>query len=95
MACVAAPALMAATVGVAFGSQHDITTEAGDALILETTLGKIDELIHIGRRMRASRCKVRWEEWPPAFSVWRQRHSAICHRLPARLDRKSWICWPC
>ncbi len=47
-----APALMAATVGVAFGSQNDITTEAADAVILETSLGKIDELIHIGRRMR-------------------------------------------
>ena len=47
-----APALMAATVGVAFGSQHDITTEAADAVVLETALSKIDELIHIGRRMR-------------------------------------------
>jgi len=47
-----APALMAATVGVAFGSQNDITTEAADAVVLETSLGKIDELIHIGRRMR-------------------------------------------
>jgi len=47
-----APALMAATVGVAFGSQNDITTEAADAVVLETTLEKIDELIHIARRMR-------------------------------------------
>jgi heavy metal translocating P-type ATPase len=47
-----APALMAATVGVAFGSQNDITTEAADAVALEAALGKIDELIHIGRRMR-------------------------------------------
>jgi heavy metal translocating P-type ATPase len=47
-----APALMAATVGVAFGSQSDIITEAADAVILETSLGKIDELMHIGRRMR-------------------------------------------
>ena len=47
-----APALMAATVGVSFGSQNDITTEAADAVVLETALGKIDELIHIGRRMR-------------------------------------------
>ena len=47
-----APALMAATVGVAFGSQNDITTEAADAVVLESSLGKIDELIHIGRRMR-------------------------------------------
>jgi heavy metal translocating P-type ATPase len=47
-----APALMAATVGVAFGSQSDIITEAADAVILETSLGKVDELMHIGRRMR-------------------------------------------
>jgi heavy metal translocating P-type ATPase len=47
-----APGLMAATVGVAFGTQNDITTEAADAVVLETSIGKIDELIHIGRRMR-------------------------------------------
>ena len=47
-----APALMAATVGVAFGTQNDITTEAADAVVLETALGKIDELMHIGQRMR-------------------------------------------
>jgi heavy metal translocating P-type ATPase len=47
-----APALMAATVGVAFGSASDITTEAADAVILELALGKVDELMHIGRRMR-------------------------------------------
>ena len=47
-----APALLAATVGVAFGSQNDLTTEAAGAVVLETSLGKIDELIHIGRRMR-------------------------------------------
>lgn len=47
-----APALMAATVGVAFGSQNDITTEAADAVVLETALAKIDELMHIGQRMR-------------------------------------------
>jgi heavy metal translocating P-type ATPase len=47
-----APALMAATVGVAFGSQNDITTEAADAVLLEPTLEKIDELMHIAKRMR-------------------------------------------
>jgi P-type E1-E2 ATPase len=47
-----APALLAATVGVAFGTQNDITTEAADAVVLETALGKIDELMHIGQRMR-------------------------------------------
>jgi heavy metal translocating P-type ATPase len=47
-----APAMQAATVGVAFGISSDITSEAADAVILETSLGKIDELIHISRRMR-------------------------------------------
>ncbi len=47
-----APALLAATIGVAFGQNSDITSEAADAVILETSLRKVDELIHIGRRMR-------------------------------------------
>jgi cation transport ATPase len=45
-------AMQAATVGVAFGVQSDITSEAADAVILETSLGRVDELIHIARRMR-------------------------------------------
>ena len=48
-----APAMQAATVGVAFGQNSDITAEAADAVVLEASLGKVDELIHIGRRMRA------------------------------------------
>src|SRR5207245_11568903 len=47
-----APALLAATVGVAFGTASDITAEAANAVVLELALGKIDELMHIGRRMR-------------------------------------------
>jgi len=47
-----APALLAATVGVAFGTASDITAEAADAVVLEMALGKVDELMHIGRRMR-------------------------------------------
>ena len=47
-----APAMQAATVGVAFGTQSDITAEAADAVILETSLSRVDELIHIARRMR-------------------------------------------
>jgi P-type E1-E2 ATPase len=46
------PAMQAATVSVAFGIQSDITAEAADAVILETSLGRVDELIHIARRMR-------------------------------------------
>ena len=48
-----APALMTATVGVAFGSNSDITSEAADVVILTTSLGKVDELIHVSHRMRS------------------------------------------
>ena len=48
-----APALLAATVGVAFGQNSDITSEAADAVIMDASLEKVDELIHIGRRMRS------------------------------------------
>jgi heavy metal translocating P-type ATPase len=47
-----APAMQAATVGVAFGHENDITGEAADAIVLDRSLEKVDELIHIGRRMR-------------------------------------------
>lgn len=47
-----APALLAATVGVAFGTKSDIAAEAADAVILEQSLDKVDELMHIARRMR-------------------------------------------
>jgi heavy metal translocating P-type ATPase len=46
-----APALTAATVGIAFG-QGDIATEAAGAVILDSSLQRVDELMHIGRRMR-------------------------------------------
>jgi len=47
-----APAMMAATIGVAFGQNSNITAEAAGAVILEPTLGKVDELLHIGIQMR-------------------------------------------
>ena len=47
-----APALAAATVGLAFGHQSEITTEAAGAVIMDTSLARVDELFHIARRMR-------------------------------------------
>ncbi len=47
-----APALTAATVGIAFGQNSDITSEAAGAVIMESSLTKVDELMHISRRMR-------------------------------------------
>ena len=48
-----APALTAATVGIAFGQGSDVTSEAAGAVILESSLERVDELLHIGRRMRS------------------------------------------
>jgi heavy metal translocating P-type ATPase len=48
-----APALTAATVGIAFGQNSDVTAEAAGAVILDSSLGKVDEFLHVGRRMRA------------------------------------------
>ncbi|MBI1247885.1 cadmium-translocating P-type ATPase [bacterium] len=47
-----APALMAATVGIAFGQNSDVTTEAAGAVIMDSSLEKVDELLHISHRMR-------------------------------------------
>lgn len=55
-----APAMQAATVGIAFGQHSDVTAEAAGAVILEASLHKVDELIHIGQRLRriALQCAV-------------------------------------
>ncbi len=47
-----APALTAATVGIAFGNNSEITGEAADAVILDSSLAKVDVLLHIGKRMK-------------------------------------------
>jgi heavy metal translocating P-type ATPase len=47
-----APALTAATVGLAFGNQSSVTAQAAGAVILENSLTKVDELIHISELMR-------------------------------------------
>lgn len=47
-----APALAAATVGIAFGQGSEITSEAADAVILDNSLERVDELLHLGHRMR-------------------------------------------
>ena len=47
-----APALTAATVGIAFGQNSDVTTEAADVVIMDSSLAKVDEFLHISQRMR-------------------------------------------
>ncbi len=48
-----APALASATVGIAFGQGSDVAAEAAGAVILDSSLERVDELLHIGRRMRS------------------------------------------
>ncbi len=47
-----APALTAATVGIAFGQNSDITAEAAGAVVMDTSLQRVDELLHVSRRLR-------------------------------------------
>jgi P-type E1-E2 ATPase len=47
-----APALASATVGIAFGQHSSVTAEASGAIIMESSLVKVDELIHISIAMR-------------------------------------------
>ncbi len=48
-----APAMMAATVGMAMGQNSDVTAEAADVVVMGNSLKKVDEFMHISRRMRA------------------------------------------
>jgi heavy metal translocating P-type ATPase len=47
-----APALMTATVGIAFGRQSDVTAEAAQVVIIDSSLSKVDGLLHLSRRLR-------------------------------------------
>ena len=47
-----APALMAATVGIAFGQHSDITSEAARIVAVDTSLSKVDEVLHVSYRLR-------------------------------------------
>ena len=47
-----APAMMAATVGMAIGQNSDVTAEAAGVVVMDNSLQKVDEFMHISRRMR-------------------------------------------
>jgi heavy metal translocating P-type ATPase len=47
-----APAMMAATVGMAIGQNSDVTAEAAGVVVMDNSLRKVDEFMHISRRMR-------------------------------------------
>ena len=47
-----APALTAATVGIAFGQFSNVTAEAAGVVIMESSLNRVDELIHLSLSAR-------------------------------------------
>ncbi|MEP6672183.1 MAG: heavy metal translocating P-type ATPase [Chthoniobacter sp.] len=47
-----APAMMAATVGMAIGQNSDVTAEAAGVVVMDNSLKKVDEFMHISSRMR-------------------------------------------
>ena len=47
-----APAMRAATVAIAFGHESNVTSEAAGAVIMDNSLVKVDELIHLSINMR-------------------------------------------
>ena len=48
-----APAMMAATVGMAIGQNSDVTAEAAGVVVMDNSLEKVDEFMHISGRMRS------------------------------------------
>ena len=44
--------MMAATVGMAIGQNSDVTAEAAGVVVMDNSLRKVDEFMHISRRMR-------------------------------------------
>ncbi len=48
-----APSMMAATVGMAIGQSSDVTAEAAGVVVMDNSLEKVDEFMHISRRMRS------------------------------------------
>lgn len=48
-----APALIEANAGIAFGNYSSVTSQAAGAVIMDNSLAKVDQLIHISESMRA------------------------------------------
>jgi cation transport ATPase len=65
-----APALVTARVGLAFGHQSEITAEAAGAVIMDTSLKRVDELFPWRSECGALRFKAPSAGWRSASSGW-------------------------
>ena len=90
-----APAMMAATVGMAIGQNSDVTAEAAGVVVMDNSLKKVDEFMHISRRMRS--IALQSAVGGMALSVIGMVFAATGHLSPvaAPSPRKSSIYWPC
>ena len=81
-----APAMMAATVGMAVGQNSDVTAEAADVVAMENSLKKVDEFMHISRRMRS----IALQSAVGGMVLSLARHD-ICRRWPFESGRRSYL----
>ena len=81
-----APALAAATVGIAMGTASDVTSEAAGAVVMDSS-GSTSFFTSAGG-CGTSRCKARSVAWPRASSAWASRRRASCPRRPAPCSRR-------
>ena len=77
-----------ATVGVAFGQTNDVTGEAAGAVIMDTSLEKVDELLHISRRMRRIALQSAVGGMALSMAGMVLAAAATCRRWPAPCFRK-------
>jgi len=77
-----APAMMAATVGIAMGRNSEVTSEAAAVVILDNSLKKVDEFIHISRRLR--RIALQSAVGGMGLSVIAMGFAAFGHLTPVR-----------
>ncbi len=69
--------MMAATVGMAVGQNSDLTAEAADVVAMENSLKKVDEFMHISRRMRTIALQNAMEAWASVWLGWHSQRRAI------------------
>lgn len=77
-----APAMMAATVGIAMGRNSEVTSEAAAVVILDNSLKKVDEFIHISQRLR--RIALESAVGGMGLSVIAMGFAALGHLSPVR-----------
>ena len=89
-----APALMAAAVGIAFGQHSDVTSEAARVVIIDSSLSKVDEFIHLSYRLR--RIALQSAVGGLLLSGIGTAFAAVgFRRSSAPSRRRVSICWPC